>query len=86
MPADCRDLLPGDQIDPGNPRRWLHAADEMGVPAGMSEARWAVRGPHDRGASQPPNQEVKEMPQMNTLLGRPFTYKTHSENAGRPNE
>lgn len=25
-------LLPGDQIDPENPRRWLLVAREMGVP------------------------------------------------------
>ena len=30
--ADYPDLLPGDQIDPENPRRWLLVARELGVP------------------------------------------------------
>jgi hypothetical protein len=37
------DLLPGDQIDPENPRRWLLVAQEMGVP-GEEEggSRWSL--------------------------------------------
>jgi len=31
------DLLPGDQIDPDNPRRWLLVSREMGVPGGKDE-------------------------------------------------
>ena len=31
------DLLPGDQIDPENPRRWLLVSREMGVPGGKDE-------------------------------------------------
>lgn len=37
------DLLPGDQIDPENPRRWLLAAREMGVPGDVTETgRWSL--------------------------------------------
>jgi hypothetical protein len=37
------DLLPGDQIDPENPRRWLLVAREMGVPGDEDEAdRWSL--------------------------------------------
>ncbi|MCL6560211.1 MAG: hypothetical protein K6U74_15740 [Firmicutes bacterium] len=41
--AEYPDLLPGDQIDPENPRRWLLVAREMGVPAEAGEAgRWSL--------------------------------------------
>ncbi len=41
--ADYPDLLPGDQIDPENPRRWLLVAREMGIPGDPSEAdRWSL--------------------------------------------
>jgi hypothetical protein len=37
------DLLPGDQIDPENPRRWLLVSREMGVPGDVSESgRWSL--------------------------------------------
>jgi hypothetical protein len=37
------DLLPGDQIDPENPRRWLLVAREMGVPGDFTETgRWSL--------------------------------------------
>lgn len=37
------DLLPGDQIDPENPRRWLLIAREMGVPGDTNESdRWSL--------------------------------------------
>lgn len=37
------DLLPGDQIDPENPRRWLLVAREMGVPGAETETgRWSL--------------------------------------------
>lgn len=37
------DLLPGDQIDPENPRRWLLLKREMGVPdPGTGVDRWSV--------------------------------------------
>ncbi|MDZ7337899.1 MAG: hypothetical protein ONB30_05115 [candidate division KSB1 bacterium] len=37
------DLLPGDQIDPENPRRWLLVAREIGVPGDMEEGgRWSL--------------------------------------------
>ena len=41
--VDYPDLLPGDQIDPENPRRWLLVAQEMGVP-GEEEGtgRWSL--------------------------------------------
>jgi hypothetical protein len=41
--AKYYDLLPGDQIDPDQPRRWLLVAREMGVP-GEPEAndRWSL--------------------------------------------
>jgi hypothetical protein len=41
--VDYPDLLPGDQIDPENPRRWLLVAKEMGVP-GEEEGRdrWSL--------------------------------------------
>jgi hypothetical protein len=41
--VDYPDLLPGDQIDPENPRRWLLVAQEMGVP-GEEEggSRWSL--------------------------------------------
>jgi hypothetical protein len=34
------DLLPGDQIDPEEPRRWLFVGREVGVPAGEGEGGW----------------------------------------------
>lgn len=41
--VDYPDLLPGDQIDPENPRRWLLVAQEMGVPGGTDESdRWSL--------------------------------------------
>jgi hypothetical protein len=37
------DLLPGDQINPENPRRWLLVAREMGVPGDTDETgRWSL--------------------------------------------
>jgi hypothetical protein len=37
------DLLPGDQIDPENPRRWLLVARELGVPGDVTETeRWSL--------------------------------------------
>jgi hypothetical protein len=41
--VDYPDLLPGDQIDPENPWRWLLVAQEMGVP-GEEEgsSRWSL--------------------------------------------
>jgi hypothetical protein len=37
------DLLPGDQINPDNPRRWLLVTREMGVPGDETEAgRWSL--------------------------------------------
>lgn len=37
------DLLPGDQIDPEAPRRWLLVAREMGVPGAQHESgRWSL--------------------------------------------
>ena len=37
------DLIPGDQIDPENPRRWLLVSREMGVPADKAEGnRWSL--------------------------------------------
>jgi len=37
------DLLPGDQIDPENPRRWILVARELGVPGGETETgRWSL--------------------------------------------
>lgn len=37
------DLLPGDQIDPENPRQWLLVTRELGVPGGIAEAdRWSL--------------------------------------------
>ena len=37
------DLLPGDQIDPENPRRWLLVACELGVPGDVTETgRWSL--------------------------------------------
>ncbi|MBX9585526.1 MAG: hypothetical protein K2X87_34905 [Gemmataceae bacterium] len=41
--ASYPDLLPGDQIDPGAPRRWLLVTRELGVP-GESDGpdRWAL--------------------------------------------
>ena len=36
-------LLPGDQIDPESPRRWLLVSQEMGVPGDTGEtARWSL--------------------------------------------
>jgi len=41
--VDYPDLLPGDQINPENPRRWLLVAREMGVPGDVSETgRWSL--------------------------------------------
>jgi hypothetical protein len=37
------DLIPGDQIDPEDPRRWLLVAREMGVPGEVGETgRWSL--------------------------------------------
>ncbi len=37
------DLLPGDQIDPEDPRRWLLVSREMSVPGGEDEGgRWSL--------------------------------------------
>ena len=37
------DLLPGEQIDPENPRRWLLVAREMSVPGDVDETgRWSL--------------------------------------------
>lgn len=37
------DLIPGDQIDPENPRRWLLVKREMGVPGDLTETgRWSL--------------------------------------------
>ncbi len=41
--ARYSDLLPGDQIDPENPRRWLLVSREMGVPdEAQSGDRWSL--------------------------------------------
>lgn len=41
--ADHPDLLPGDQIDPESPRRWLLVSREMGVPGDVDETgRWSL--------------------------------------------
>lgn len=41
--ADYPDLLPGDQIAPEDPRRWLLVAREMGVPGDVTETgRWSL--------------------------------------------
>jgi hypothetical protein len=41
--ADYPDLLPGDQIDPENPRRWLLVAREVAVPGSDEEiGRWSL--------------------------------------------
>jgi len=41
--ADYPDLLPGDQIDPENPIRWMLVAREMGVPGNEEETgRWSL--------------------------------------------
>ena len=41
--ADYPELLPGDQIDPDNPRRWLLVSREMGVPGEAGKgARWSL--------------------------------------------
>ena len=36
-------LIPGDQLAPSNPRRWLLISDEAGVPdSDQGSARWSV--------------------------------------------
>jgi hypothetical protein len=41
--ADHDDLLPGDQIDPDDPRRWLLVTREMGVPGEQDGGgRWSL--------------------------------------------
>ena len=41
--ADHPDLLPGDQISPESPRRWLLVSREMGVPGAVDESgRWSL--------------------------------------------
>ena len=40
--ADYPDLLAGDQIDHGSPRRWLLVSREMAVPDSRAATRWAV--------------------------------------------
>lgn len=34
------DLLPGDEVDPDEPRRWLFVGREVGVPGGEGEPDW----------------------------------------------
>ncbi len=36
--ADYPDLLPGDQITPESPRRWLLVAREVGIPGDETES------------------------------------------------
>jgi hypothetical protein len=38
--ARYSDLLPGDQIEPEQPRRWLFVGREVGVPGGHGESDW----------------------------------------------
>jgi hypothetical protein len=38
--AQYADLLPGDQIDPEDPRRWLFIGREVGIPAAAGEGDW----------------------------------------------
>ena len=38
--ADYPDLLPGDQIDPDAPRRWLLVARELGIPKEIGGGNW----------------------------------------------
>lgn len=41
--ADHPGLIPGDQIDPGSPRRWLLVSREVGIPdQEQGGARWAL--------------------------------------------
>jgi hypothetical protein len=41
--ASYPDLLPGNQIAPENPRRWLLVSREMGVPDDSNESdRWSL--------------------------------------------
>jgi hypothetical protein len=41
--AEHPDLLPGDQISPESPRRWLLVAREMGIPGAVHETgRWSL--------------------------------------------
>jgi len=41
--ANYPDLLPGDQIDPENPRRWILVSREMGIPSDSYEGdRWSL--------------------------------------------
>jgi hypothetical protein len=41
--ADHPDLLPGDQISPESPRRWLLVAREVGIPGAVHETgRWSL--------------------------------------------
>lgn len=41
--AQYWDLLPGDQIDPDSPRRWLLVSREVGVPGGKDEGgHWSL--------------------------------------------
>ena len=41
--ANYPDLIPGDQIDPENPRRWILVSREMGIPAAEDEGnRWSL--------------------------------------------
>ena len=41
--ADYPDLIPGDQINPDSPRRWLLVSREVGVPDGIAETdRWSL--------------------------------------------
>lgn len=41
--ANYPDLLPGDQIDPENPRRWILVSREMGIPGDEYEGdRWSL--------------------------------------------
>lgn len=41
--AQYPDLLPGDQIDPENPRRWMLVQRELGVPGDVMETgRWSL--------------------------------------------
>lgn len=40
--AQHPNLLVGDQIDPGSPRRWLLVSREVGIPDQDGPPRWAL--------------------------------------------
>ena len=79
--AEHPHLLDGEQVSPGNPRRWLLVKREMGVPAAASEsARWSLDHLLVDQDAIPTLVEVKrgKNPQVHyEIVGQMMNYAAH---------